>query len=126
MRILRPNNSGRPWPARKPKAAGILTGILVACSALAATNASSSNSENASAAQPPASEASGAAPAAARSPGIAEILNMLDSKVDPGVIKAYIQNSSVAYNPSAAEIIALKQQGVPTNSSRRCCSEAEN
>ena len=47
------------------------------------------------------------------SPGIRDILKMLDAKVDPQVIRAYIKNSPIAYNPSAAEIIALKQREVP-------------
>jgi hypothetical protein len=38
---------------------------------------------------------------------------MLDAKVDLGVIKAYIQSAQVSFNPSAADIIALKQHGVP-------------
>lgn len=45
------------------------------------------------------------------SPGVDEILKMVDAKVDPGVIKAFIKNSPVAYNLSAGEIIALKQRG---------------
>lgn len=47
------------------------------------------------------------------SPGVADILKMVNAKVDAEVIKAYIRNSSYAYNPSAAEIIAFKQQGLP-------------
>jgi hypothetical protein len=47
------------------------------------------------------------------SPGVRDVLKMLDAKVDPGVIRAYINNSPIPFNPSAAEIIALKQRGVP-------------
>lgn len=47
------------------------------------------------------------------SPGVAEIVRMLDAKVDPEVVKAYINASSLAYHPGAEEIIALKQRGVP-------------
>src|SRR5262249_44112042 len=46
------------------------------------------------------------------SAGVSDVLKMVDAKVDAGVIKAYIQNSSTAYNPSANEIVALKQHGV--------------
>jgi len=46
------------------------------------------------------------------SPGIGEILKMVDAKVDVTVVKAYIKNSPTAYNPNANEIIALKQRGV--------------
>jgi hypothetical protein len=52
------------------------------------------------------------APAAGLSAGIADILKMVDAKVDPEVIKTYINNSPTAYNPSATEIIALKDRGV--------------
>jgi len=53
-------------------------------------------------------------PSAARfSPSAQEIVNMLEAKVDPEVIKAYIKNSPVPYNLSAAEIIDLKTRGVP-------------
>ena len=52
------------------------------------------------------------APMARLSPGIADIVKMVDAKIDPQVIKTYIQNSPTAYNPSATEIIALKDQGV--------------
>jgi len=54
-----------------------------------------------------------------------EILKMVDAKVDAEVIKAYIQVSQVAYSPSATEIIALKDRGVPRTSSRLCCSVGE-
>src|SRR6266481_1360602 len=46
------------------------------------------------------------------SPGIGEIVRMVDAKVDAVVIQAYIKNSFVAYNPSVSEIIALKGRGV--------------
>jgi hypothetical protein len=52
------------------------------------------------------------APAAIFSAGVADILKMVDAKVDAEVVKAYIQNSPIAYSPSAAEIIALKNRGV--------------
>jgi hypothetical protein len=47
------------------------------------------------------------------SPGIQDVLKMLDAKVDPGVIREFIKNSSIPFNPSAAEIIALKHLNVP-------------
>src|SRR5439155_24546142 len=46
------------------------------------------------------------------SPGIADVLKMVDAKVDAGVIKAFVNNSTVAYSLRASEIIALKQRGV--------------
>ncbi len=47
------------------------------------------------------------------SPGIVDIVRMVQAKVDPEVILAYIKNSPVPYNPGAGEIIALKARGVP-------------
>jgi len=56
----------------------------------------------------------GASPAAAAqfSPGTTDVLKMVDAKVDPGVIRAFVNNSPVPYNLRASEIIALKQHGV--------------
>jgi hypothetical protein len=47
------------------------------------------------------------------SPGVRDILKMLDAKVDIGVITAFIKTSPVPFSPSASEIIALKQRDVP-------------
>src|ERR1019366_4228796 len=52
------------------------------------------------------------APATRYSPGVADIVKMVDAKVDAQVIKTYIKNSPTAYYPSANEIIALKDRGV--------------
>ena len=49
------------------------------------------------------------------SAGIEDILKMVDAKVDTEVVKAYIKNSSTAYNPNVSEIIALKDHGVPSD-----------
>src|SRR6202158_5289959 len=49
------------------------------------------------------------------SPGIADILKMVDAKIDADVIKAYIQSSRIAYNPNVNEIIALKDRGVSSD-----------
>ncbi len=49
-----------------------------------------------------------AAPAPA---GIGDILKMLDAGVSKEVIRIYVENSTVAYNLSAADIIALKEHG---------------
>lgn len=62
-------------------------------------------------------EAPLAAPEAATQPSfppaVRDVLKMLDAKVEPGVVKAYIQNSPIFFNPTANQIIALKQRGVP-------------
>src|SRR5437660_9592948 len=49
------------------------------------------------------------------SAGIADILKMVDAKVDAEVIKAYVKSSPILYNPNAAEIIALKDHGVSSD-----------
>jgi hypothetical protein len=53
-------------------------------------------------------------PAGTYSPGVSEILKLLDAKVDAPVILAYIQNSPVPYDPEATELIALKEHGAST------------
>jgi len=52
------------------------------------------------------------APAATFSPGVADVVKMVEAKVDPEVIKTYVKSSPTAYNPNATEIIALKDKGV--------------
>ena len=47
------------------------------------------------------------------SPATRDILKMLDAKVDIEVVKAYIKSSSIAFNPTASDIIELKRRGVP-------------
>ena len=86
------------------KAAWCVAGaLLVGCPFLSqAINVAESQAE---AAKPEAS-------APQFSSGIADIVKMVDAKVDPEVIKTYLKSSPVAYNPSATEIIALKEHGV--------------
>ena len=52
-------------------------------------------------------------PGQALSGGIVEILKMMDAKVSPEVIKAYVETTSMASSPSAADIVALKAHAVP-------------
>jgi hypothetical protein len=51
--------------------------------------------------------------AADRSPGVDEILKMVQAGVSAEVIKIYIENSPIAYSLSAADVIALKEHAVP-------------
>src|SRR5512132_1779822 len=44
------------------------------------------------------------------SPGVADVVKMLNAKVDPDVVKTYIANSGTAYRLSAEEIVAMKQR----------------
>jgi hypothetical protein len=46
------------------------------------------------------------------SAGIADVLKMVEGGVDPAVVEAYIQNSNIAYYPSAEEILQLHQAGI--------------
>ena len=55
-----------------------------------------------------------ASPAPRYSPGVADVLKMVEARIDPEVLKAYVQASPVAYNLTASEIIALKNIGVPS------------
>ena len=55
-----------------------------------------------------------ARPAGTYSAGIADIINLLDAKVDAPVLLAYIQNSAIPYNPEATELIALTEHGAST------------
>jgi hypothetical protein len=53
-------------------------------------------------------------PAGTYSAGIADIIKLLDAKVDAPVILAYIQNSAIPYTPEATELITLKEHGAST------------
>ena len=51
--------------------------------------------------------------AAARfSPAVADILKMVDAKVDTEVIKSFIKSAPIHYHLTASEIIALKEHGL--------------
>ena len=54
----------------------------------------------------------GQSPAPALSAGIEEILKMVDAKVSPDVIKAYVESAAVGCNLAATDIVALKAGGV--------------
>lgn len=47
------------------------------------------------------------------SSGVTDILLLVEAGVSVDVIKAFIQNSTVPYQPSAPEIVSLKERGVP-------------
>ncbi|HWV99372.1 MAG TPA: hypothetical protein VNZ64_06720 [Candidatus Acidoferrum sp.] len=55
-----------------------------------------------------------ARPAGTYSAGVAELIKMLDAKVETEVMLAYIQGSPIAYNPDATELIGLKEHGAST------------
>jgi hypothetical protein len=51
--------------------------------------------------------------ASEHSDGVDEVLKMVKAGVSTEVIRTYIENSPVVYNLNAADIIALKEHGVP-------------
>jgi hypothetical protein len=51
--------------------------------------------------------------AAATHTSLTEVLNLLEAGVSKEVIKAYIESSPVVSRPTSAEIIALKNRGLP-------------
>ncbi len=97
MRISR---RSRNWKVR------LVGGLLVAVTLGGSTLAWSAQTNA------PGRQTSAPAFALLTSPGLLEVLRLQDAKVDAEVIKAFIKNSSVAYNPSASEIIVLKQRGL--------------
>jgi hypothetical protein len=51
----------------------------------------------------------------ALSAGLPDVLKMLDAKVDSEIIKAYIQNSTMSFHPTAEELIMLKEHGASSD-----------
>jgi len=45
--------------------------------------------------------------------GIEEIVRMSEAGVSPEVLTRYIESSGIAYEPTGADLIAMKQRGVP-------------
>lgn len=66
---------------------------------------------------PPAAQtaANASATTAKFSPGVQEVLRLVEAKAAPEVIKAYVQESPAAYPLSASEIVALKDLGVSSD-----------
>ncbi len=62
----------------------------------------------------PANAAAAAKPRAHTLPkGIEEIVRMSEAGISNEVLKRYIENSGLAYEPTGADLIAMKQRGVP-------------
>ncbi len=92
--------------------------IIAATLSVAATKVANSSLEPVAAAatQPaPTATQSTQAPAIRFSPPVAEVLRLVDAKVDPAVIKAFIHNYPAPYRLSAEQIIALKNRGVSSD-----------
>ncbi len=53
--------------------------------------------------------------AASISAPLREIVQMFDSGINPTVIQAYVESSSVAYQPNGDEIIYLHEHGIPSS-----------
>jgi len=99
------------------KAGSVITaGLFFLVNTSAATTAVATTSSPADSAVPPLilSGRQSPRPPGAYSLGVTEIMRMLDAKVDEQVILAYIENSSMRYDPEATELIALKQHGAST------------
>jgi hypothetical protein len=88
--------------------AGIITALLAA-PALISNAAESAAPETGPDSKPPRA----AAPRVRFSPAVAGIVKMVDAKVAPDVIKAYIANSPTTFDANVEEIIALKEHGIP-------------
>jgi hypothetical protein len=73
--------------------------------------------ESEPAVETPAPVEKGPAPAAAPwlSIGVQEIVKMADAGVRPTVLRAYIENSSIAYQPTADEVVFLHKHGLPAD-----------
>jgi hypothetical protein len=63
--------------------------------------------------QEPAEKGLDQAPAPWLSAGVAEIVKLADAGVSAPIIGAYIENSTIAYQPTADEIIHLHKRGLP-------------
>src|SRR5271165_4179634 len=87
--------------------------VLVLCAPLPSV-AINTVASGTTAAQPEASPQQ-VAPPVRYSAGVADVLKMMDAKVDPAIIQAYVKSSSVAYNLNAGEIITLRDHGVPAD-----------
>lgn len=64
-------------------------------------------------AQPSAEVRRASSPTPRLSRGIADLVKMQERGIDKSVMRSYIENSSVAYQPTVEEIIYLHQQGLP-------------
>ena len=53
--------------------------------------------------------------AASISAPLREIVQMFDAGINPTVIQAYVESSSVAYQPNGDEIIYLHEHGIPSS-----------
>src|SRR6516165_6587088 len=93
------------------KVACVLTGVAFTLSAFAIQDVTPPQTPQPAPPPPDAAPAQGIT--AGHSAGVSDILKMLDAKVDLEVVKTYIKNSSIAYNPTAEDVVTLKQRGVP-------------
>jgi hypothetical protein len=100
-------------PVAWRRAGQVLTGTLAITLALGATAMIPVNGGPVTQATTPDSNTSPPNTIIISSPAVTDVVKMVDAKVDPSVIKAFIQNSTTTFNPSASDLIALKNHGVP-------------
>lgn len=100
-------------PVAWRRAGQILTGTLLITAALAARAMVPINGGPVT--QAGTADGGGSPPATLNisSPAVSDVVKMVDAKVDPTVIKAFVQNATTTFNPSANDLIALKNHGVP-------------
>jgi hypothetical protein len=103
MKIFSANENRRTWRVGGLMLAGLAAGATsgLVCAATAASSPA-----------PTTESAPVPAGTTVKSP-TADILRMVEAKLDPEVIKAYIKASPAAYDLGASEIIALRDRGVP-------------
>lgn len=100
-------------PVAWRRASQILTGTVLITAALAARAVVPINGGPVTQAGTTDNGGSQPATLTISSPAVSDVVKMVDAKVDPTVIKAFIQNATTTFNPSASDLIALKNHGVP-------------
>ncbi len=108
MKISKQSKTGKNHLARGLILAAALAGTTLGWRASAAIVAADSSTPGAIVIR--GTDSSGAP--SNLSSGVSDVLKMVQAKVDPEVIKTYVKNSPIAYNPSATEVISLKEHGV--------------
>jgi hypothetical protein len=104
------------WRTGRSACPLVLAVLLAGAGRAPATNktAAAANGRGAALAAEPARGALGAS-TTRFSPGVDEVLRLVDANASPEVIKAYVQDSRSAYHLSASEIVALKDRGVTSD-----------
>ena len=81
--------------------------------AIAPTASTTTNANDSKAGKIEPKDVTAAASRAASRVSLADVLKMVEAGVSPDVIRAFLENSSSAYDPNASDLIVLKTNGVP-------------